>query len=50
MWKNYRPNTPVEYHLDKLYAELSKEMWEKVKTEKTDRSEFQATLKAKKYK
>jgi hypothetical protein len=49
IWKKYRPNIPIEYHLDKLYAEPSEEVWAKVKTEKTDRSEFRATLKAKKY-
>ncbi len=50
MWKNYRPNVPVEYHLDELYVEPSQEVWSKVTMEKTDRSEFRATLKAKKYK
>ncbi len=30
-----------------LYAELSPEVWLKVKAEKTDRSEFRANLKAK---
>jgi hypothetical protein len=49
MWKNYRPNIPIEYHSDNLYAEPSEEVWEKVKTEKIDRSKFRVTLKAKKY-
>ena len=49
MWKNYRPNVPIEYHPDALYEELSPEVWSKVKVEKTDRSEFRANLKAKKY-
>jgi hypothetical protein len=26
MWKNYRPNVPIEYHLDDLYAEPSEEL------------------------
>jgi hypothetical protein len=49
MWKNYRPNVPIEYHTDVLYQEPSPEVWSKVKVEKTDRSEFRANLKAKKY-
>jgi hypothetical protein len=49
MFKNYRPVVPVEFHLDELYAEPSPEVWSKVKVEKTDRSEFRANLKAKKY-
>ncbi len=51
MWKNYRTDVPIEYHSDsvELYAERSEEVLEKVKMEKTDRSEFLATLKAKKY-
>ena len=49
MYKNYRPNIPLEYHSDELYAKPNKEVWAKVKTEKSDRSEFWATLKAKKY-
>jgi hypothetical protein len=49
MWKNYRPNVPIEYHLDDLYAEPSEEVWAKIKTETTDRSQFWATLKVKKY-
>jgi hypothetical protein len=49
MWKNYRPNVPIEYHADILYEEPSPEVWSKVKVEKTDRSEFRANLKAKKY-
>ena len=49
MWKNYRPNDPIEYCADVLYEEPSPEVWSKVKVEKTDRSEFRANLKAKKY-
>jgi hypothetical protein len=48
MWKNYRPNVLVEYHLDALYAEPSQEVWSNAKMEKTNRSKFRATLKAKK--
>ena len=40
---------PVEYHADVLYENPSPEVWSKVKVEKTDRSEFRANLKAKKY-
>ncbi len=40
MFKNYRPNVLVEYHSDVMYAELSEEVWLKVKIEKTVRSEF----------
>jgi hypothetical protein len=49
LWKNYKPNIPIEYHSDELYAEPSEEVFEKVKTEKIDRSEFWKTVKAKKY-
>ncbi len=49
MWNNYRPNVSIEYHSDNLYAEMSEEVWAKVKTEKTDRSLFRVTLKVKKY-
>jgi hypothetical protein len=49
LWKNYKPNIPIEYHLDELYAEPSEEVFAKVKTEKIDRSEFWKTVKAKKY-
>jgi hypothetical protein len=49
MCKNYRPNVPVKYHSDVMYAELSKEVWSKVKVEKMERLEFRANLKAKKY-
>ncbi len=49
MCKNFRPNFPVEYHSDVMYAEPSEEVWSKVKVEKTERSEFWANLKAKKY-
>jgi len=30
MYKNYRPNVPIEYHSDLMYAELSEEVWSKV--------------------
>jgi hypothetical protein len=49
MYKNYRPNVPVEHHSDVMYVEPSEEVWSKVKVEKTERSEFRANLKAKKY-
>ena len=49
MYKNYRPNVPDEFHSDELYAEPSKEVLSKVKTEKIDRSVFRAKLKATKY-
>jgi hypothetical protein len=49
MWKNYRPVIPVEYQSDVLYVKPSLEVLAKVKVEKTDRSEFRANLKAKKY-
>jgi hypothetical protein len=49
IYKNYRPNVPVEYHSDVMYAEPSEEVWSNVKVEKTERSEFWANLKAKKY-
>ncbi len=45
MYKHYRPNVPVEYHSDVMYAELSEELWSKVKVEKMERSEFGKTLK-----
>ena len=40
----------MEFQSDELYAEPSKEVYSKVKMEKTDQSEFRAKLKAKKYK
>jgi hypothetical protein len=49
LWKNYRLNISIEYHSDELYAEPSEEVLAKVKTQKTDRSQFRATVKAKKY-
>ncbi len=49
MYKNYRPNIPTEYHSDVMYAELSEEVWSKVKVEKTERLKFRANLKTKKY-
>jgi hypothetical protein len=49
MYKNYRPNVPVEYHSDDMYVEPCEEVWSKVRVEKTERSEFQANLKAKTY-
>ena len=47
--KNYRSNAPLEFHSNVLYAEPSAVVREKVKDEKSDRSGFRATLKAKKY-
>ncbi len=49
MYKNYRPDISIEYHSDVMYVEPSEEVWSKVKGEKTERSEFRANLKAKKY-
>ncbi len=49
MYKNYRPNVPVEYHSDVMYVEPSEEVWSKVKVEMMERSEFRANLKAKKH-
>ncbi len=49
MYKNYRPNIPIEYHSDLMYVEPSEEVWLKVKVKKTERSEFRTNLKAKKY-
>ena len=49
MWKNYRPNVPMEFQSNELYAEPSAEVKAKVKDEKSDRSEFRAVPKAKKY-
>ncbi len=47
MYKNYRPNVPIEYHSDVMYAEPSEEVWSKVKVEKLERC--RVNLKAKKY-
>jgi hypothetical protein len=49
MYMNYRPNVPVEYHSDVMYAEPSEEVWSKVKVEKTKRLKFWENLKAKTY-
>jgi hypothetical protein len=64
MFTKYRPNIPVQFQLDELYAEPSAEVqfqsdelyaepsaevWAKVNKEKIDRSEFRAQLKADKY-
>ncbi len=49
MYKNYRPNVPVEYHYYVMYAKPSEEVWSKVKVEKRERLEFWANLNAKKY-
>jgi hypothetical protein len=49
MYKNYRPNVPIEYHSDLMYVKLSEAVWSKVKVEKTEGLEFRANLKAKKY-
>jgi hypothetical protein len=49
MYRNYRPNVPVEYHFDVMYTEPSEEVWSKVKVEKMERLEFRANLKAIKY-
>ena len=34
MWKNYRPNIPIEYHDNVLYVELTPAQWAKVKDKK----------------
>ena len=49
LFTKYRPNIPVQFQSDELYAEPSAEVWAKVKKEKIDRSEFRAQLKADKY-
>ncbi len=49
MYKNCRPNVPIEYHSDVMYAEPNEEVWLKVKMEKTERLEFRANLREKKY-
>ena len=49
MFTKYRPNIPVQFQSDELYAEPSAEVWAKVKKEKIDRSEFRAQLKVDKY-
>ncbi len=49
MYKNYRPNVPVEYHSDVINTEPSEEVWSKVKVEKTEILEFWVNLKEKKY-
>ena len=49
MFTKYHPNIPVQFQLDELHAELSAEVWVKVKKEEIDRSEFCAQLKADKY-
>ncbi len=49
MYKNNRPNFPIEYHSDVMYVEPSEEVWWKVKVEKMERLEFRANLKAKEY-
>ncbi len=36
MFTKYRPNIPVQFQLDELYAEPSAEVWTKVKKEKID--------------
>ena len=49
LFKNFRPYVPVEFQTDPMYAKPSPEVLAKVKAEKVDRKEFQATLKKKKY-
>jgi hypothetical protein len=36
MFTKYRPNIPVQFQVDGLYAEPSAEVWAKVKKEKID--------------
>jgi len=49
MFTKYRPNIPVQFQSDEMYAEPSAEVRAKVKKEKIDQSEFCAQLKADKY-
>jgi hypothetical protein len=49
MYKNHRPNVPIECHSDVMYVEPSEEVWSKVKVEQMERSKFRANLKSKKY-
>ena len=49
MFLKYHLVVPDEFQLDELYAELSAEVYSKVKKEKVDRMEFQKKLKATKY-
>jgi hypothetical protein len=49
MYKNYRPSIPIEYYSDVMCVEPSEEVWSKVMVEKTERSEFRANLREKKY-
>ena len=48
MWKNYRPNIPVEFQNNELYAKPDKKVLAMVKDEKSYRSEVRAKLKAEK--
>ena len=48
MWKNYRPNIPVEFQNNELYAKSDKKVLAMVKDEKSYRSEVRAKLKAEK--
>jgi hypothetical protein len=43
MYKNYRPNIPIEYHSDVMYAEPSEEVCLKVKVKKMERLDFRQT-------
>ena len=49
MFTKHRPNIPVQFQLDELYAEPSAKVGAKVKKKKIDRLEFRAQLKAEKY-
>jgi hypothetical protein len=49
MWKNYGPIIPVKYQSNVMYVEPSAMVRAKVKDQKTNRSEFRATHKDKKY-
>ena len=48
MWKNYRPNIPVEFQNNELYAKPDKKVLAMVKDEKSYRLEVRAKLKAEK--
>ena len=48
MWKNYRPNIPVEFQNNELYAKPDTKVLAMVKDEKSYQSEVRAKLKAEK--
>ena len=46
MWRNYRPNIPVEFQNNELYAKPDEKVLAMVKDKKSSRSEDRAKLKA----